>query len=115
MCGEGRTPNSQFLPENTWGQTNRRRLSKRTIQLCGSPVEMSKLSRRFSTTGRMTAAPISAVGTMARSNRRTWPVTTATANTTIPSRSEEHTSELQSLAYLVCRLLLEQKNIQAEP
>src|SRR5687767_15696472 len=24
-----------------------------------------------------------------------------------PSRSEEHTSELQSLAYLVCRLLLE--------
>src|SRR5687767_15313099 len=27
-----------------------------------------------------------------------------------PSRSEEHTSELQSLAYLVCRLLLEKKN-----
>src|ERR1041384_8882857 len=27
------------------------------------------------------------------------------------SRSEEHTSELQSLAYLVCRLLLEKKNI----
>src|SRR5205823_14636337 len=25
-------------------------------------------------------------------------------------RSEEHTSELQSLAYLVCRLLLEKKN-----
>src|SRR2546425_13061859 len=25
------------------------------------------------------------------------------------SRSEEHTSELQSLAYLVCRLLLEKK------
>src|SRR2546423_11138369 len=25
-----------------------------------------------------------------------------------PTRSEEHTSELQSLAYLVCRLLLEQ-------
>ena len=26
-----------------------------------------------------------------------------------PGRSEEHTSELQSLAYLVCRLLLEKK------
>src|SRR3989441_9274525 len=26
-----------------------------------------------------------------------------------PSRSEEHTSELQTLAYLVCRLLLEKK------
>src|SRR2546425_6920301 len=28
-------------------------------------------------------------------------------------RSEEHTSELQSLAYLVCRLLLETKNSRA--
>src|SRR2546425_8227084 len=28
----------------------------------------------------------------------------------IDLRSEEHTSELQSLAYLVCRLLLEKKN-----
>src|SRR2546425_918611 len=28
----------------------------------------------------------------------------------ITLRSEEHTSELQSLAYLVCRLLLEKKN-----
>src|SRR3989441_2406393 len=30
----------------------------------------------------------------------------------VPSRSEEHTSELQSLAYLVCRLLLEKKKIR---
>src|SRR2546425_9717697 len=30
------------------------------------------------------------------------------------SRSEEHTSELQSLAYLVCRLLLEKKKITHE-
>src|SRR2546425_7761065 len=30
-------------------------------------------------------------------------------------RSEEHTSELQSLAYLVCRLLLEKKKKKAEP
>src|SRR5687767_15238361 len=29
-----------------------------------------------------------------------------------PLRSEEHTSELQSLAYLVCRLLLEKKKIK---
>src|SRR2546425_2589462 len=28
-------------------------------------------------------------------------------------RSEEHTSELQSLAYLVCRLLLEKKKIHS--
>src|SRR5687767_15587406 len=33
------------------------------------------------------------------------------------ARSEEHTSELQSLAYLVCRLLLEKKkeNLQIQP
>src|SRR5687767_15269286 len=28
-----------------------------------------------------------------------------------PARSEEHTSELQSLAYLVCRRLLEKKKL----
>src|SRR2546423_11238981 len=32
------------------------------------------------------------------------------AHTRDGTRSEEHTSELQSLAYLVCRLLLEKKN-----
>src|SRR3712207_9134532 len=33
----------------------------------------------------------------------------------ILSRSEEHTSELQSRQYLVCRLLLEKKNIAYVP
>src|SRR3712207_8514707 len=32
-----------------------------------------------------------------------------------PRRSEEHTSELQSRQYLVCRLLLVKKNRQAPP
>src|SRR2546422_8045743 len=31
------------------------------------------------------------------------------------SRSEEHTSELQSRLHLVCRLLLEKKKIQPQP
>src|SRR2546425_6996447 len=31
----------------------------------------------------------------------------------ISIRSEEHTSELQSLAYIVCRLLLEKKNSES--
>src|SRR5437016_7534037 len=31
------------------------------------------------------------------------------------ARSEEHTSELQSLTNLVCRLLLEKKNFKATP
>src|SRR3712207_8067622 len=37
----------------------------------------------------------------ARALREPWPL-----------RSEEHTSELQSRQYLVCRLLLEKKNTQ---
>src|SRR3712207_8519432 len=32
-----------------------------------------------------------------------------------PARSEEHTSELQSRQYLVCRLLLEKKNFNTLP
>src|SRR5437879_13365851 len=35
----------------------------------------------------------------------------ASASTSAPDRSEEHTSELQSPMYLVCRLLLEKKKI----
>src|SRR2546425_4200390 len=35
--------------------------------------------------------------------------------TTLVRRSEEHTSELQSLAYLVCRLLLEKKKMKMHP
>src|SRR2546423_11115473 len=34
---------------------------------------------------------------------------------TLQMRSEEHTSELQSLAYLVCRLLLEKKKPNGQP
>src|SRR5205823_10715798 len=37
------------------------------------------------------------------------PYSGASVSTSCPIRSEEHTSELQSLAYLVCRLLLEKK------
>src|SRR3712207_6854770 len=35
---------------------------------------------------------------------------TGTLNANLHLRSEEHTSELQSRQYLVCRLLLEKKN-----
>src|SRR2546425_2498492 len=42
-------------------------------------------------------------------------LTQATMRRQRPQRSEEHTSELQSLAYLVCRLLLEKKKIPQSP
>src|SRR3712207_7770557 len=40
---------------------------------------------------------------------RARPATSGSTGSTSPSRSEEHTSELQSRQYLVCRLLLEKK------
>src|SRR6266404_7176873 len=52
-------------------------------------------SRGWTCTGSRPAPPTGC----ARSRARSSPV----------ARSEEHTSELQSLAYLVCRLLLEKK------
>src|SRR5205823_12738262 len=48
-------------------------------------------------------APLDAI----RAKQRKWPV--------LRLRSEEHTSELQSLAYLVCRLLLEKKKGRRSP
>src|SRR2546425_3943556 len=45
------------------------------------------------------------------SRRAAGPPSRTTARCAAP-RSEEHTSELQSLAYLVCRLLLEKKKTQ---
>src|SRR5437762_8819842 len=42
---------------------------------------------------------------------RTWISRELTSNETSSVRSEEHTSELQSPMYLVCRLLLEKKKI----
>src|SRR5258707_13287211 len=48
--------------------------------------------------------------TLFRSLRHTWPVNDWTLRTGCRRvRSEEHTSELQSRQYLVCRLLLEKK------
>src|SRR3712207_7190265 len=43
---------------------------------------------------------------------RGWPVASFELDSALchPDRSEEHTSELQSRQYLVCRLLLEKKN-----
>src|SRR3712207_8414232 len=47
--------------------------------------------------------------------KRTWSARAAalfTTPTSSSSRSEEHTSELQSRQYLVCRLLLEKKDLR---
>src|SRR5947209_11487705 len=60
----------------------------------------SPIARRTSTSA--TAAGISRTATRTRGRR-------ACGSTPCDRRSEEHTSELQSRQYLVCRLLLEKK------
>src|SRR5258705_3201599 len=49
------------------------------------------------------------------SDSATCPKPPAVALSHNTSRSEEHTSELQSLRHLVCRLLLEKKNRNTDP
>src|SRR5262245_62276867 len=56
--------------------------------------------------GRAHAAPTACRGTRIRS----VPAHRSSHTSSPTSRSEEHTSELQSLRHLVCRLLLEKKN-----
>src|SRR5687767_15535901 len=51
-----------------------------------------------------TSGTIAAGSTVAVERTNPW-----SGGYTLRYRSEEHTSELQSLAYLVCRLLLEKK------
>src|SRR3712207_6927764 len=67
-------------------------------------------SRRTGSTAR---ADQSRSGFTCRPRQPTTGVSKATASTVSSgchTRSEEHTSELQSRQYLVCRLLLEKKN-----
>src|SRR3712207_8587933 len=71
------------------------------------PISLN--TRRTSSLGGST----SATGSRTRSSHPTFARTSATlapGNSAVStSRSEEHTSELQSRQYLVCRLLLEKK------
>src|SRR2546425_6809377 len=65
-----------------------------------------------SETSRTTPTAASTVPSRAKSGAVTMltgTVRLSTVSSTASARSEEHTSELQSLAYLVCRLLLEKK------
>src|SRR5437764_11295036 len=59
------------------------------------------------------SVPASGLEVRASTNRP--PPTCRAVSTACSCRSEEHTSELQSPMYLVCRLLLEKKKMKPEP
>src|SRR3712207_8608216 len=70
--------------------------------LCSSASESSTSSRPCSASRTiMSPSRSAAIGPPTCASGPTWPTI---------RRSEEHTSELQSRQYLVCRLLLEKKN-----
>src|SRR2546425_5116956 len=87
-----RPPRSTLFPYTTLFRSGRALL--RAFLIDDEPLALQRLARLLEATGR-----VEIVG------RATNPVDGL-------ARSEEHTSELQSLAYLVCRLLLEKKKKQ---
>src|SRR2546425_4081247 len=91
-----RPPRSTLFPYTTLFRSmrQRQRLSRAAAKPSGSARERVRRSKAKDVDGRVTRSP----------PRRA-----------LVRRSEEHTSELQSLAYLVCRLLLEKKNKGTEP
>src|SRR2546425_8168477 len=69
----------------------------------------ARSSARENPARRLTSGARTSVAIVKRVARKSRGEAAASASLTITKRSEEHTSELQSLAYLVCRLLLEKK------
>src|SRR3712207_8111324 len=63
--------------------------------------------------GARSTKPEAKPATVSTTATRANPVIRSTEDT--PFRSEEHTSELQSRQYLVCRLLLEKKKQSCHP
>src|SRR2546425_8302301 len=94
------------------------------VQTCALPIGSSV---RRSRSGGSRSTPLSSRATGRRSSSGRSPTAKRSSRCSFPrvsgaryafprrsgarwdARSEEHTSELQSLAYLVCRLLLEKK------
>src|SRR2546425_7528957 len=89
-----RPPRSTLFPYTTLFRSVHR-LDRDALQIAGCPEHVGPPSRDLIDLAVFPMpSPVPRVGTRLATSR---------------ARSEEHTSELQSLAYLVCRLLLEKK------
>src|SRR3712207_7436346 len=94
-----RPPRSTLLPYTTLFRSAGEQFSARKA----APGRRSSSGRAVSTTRSSRASPRSRCQAVANH--------TSGGCTGVERRSEEHTSELQSRQYLVCRLLLEKKRI----
>src|SRR5437016_11739639 len=88
-------PSSGLSQMSLWA--DRRRCTSSALSCAGSPRSQPSLTM-------ITTAPCPST------RRAQWRLKSPSASPMrVPPRSEEHTSELQSLTNLVCRLLLEKK------
>src|SRR3712207_8510792 len=74
-----------------------------------SAAGMCRAAASSSATACSAALTMLDVGALTTMTPRSVAAATSTLSSPMPARSEEHTSELQSRQYLVCRLLLEKK------
>src|SRR3712207_6922274 len=94
-----RPPRSTLFPYTTLFRS----LARRRLH---PPVPRGALRASATTVTKRACAVASPRGRLCVTPRGGW----GASNVGAPPRSEEHTSELQSRQYLVCRLLLEKKN-----
>src|SRR5437899_8087684 len=88
-----RPPRSTLFPYTT--------LFRSEARTCARPISAASSNRSATTSSLNFREPITLVRSPTKIGRLSS-----------PGRSEEHTSELQSLRHLVCRLLLEKKKEQ---
>src|SRR3712207_8408526 len=91
-----RPPKSTLFPSTPLFRSN---------SLIFSPSEANRIGRPVTETTERAAPPRASPSSLVR----TIPSKSAYSWNACATRSEEHTSELQSRQYLVCRLLLEKK------
>src|SRR3712207_8871585 len=98
-----RPPRSTLFPYTTLFRSYR---AARNAWLSGQPVRARALADRAL---RAVSEPLLHADVTRLRARIEW----NTGSVKLGHRSEEHTSELQSRQYLVCRLLLEKKKIRS--
>src|SRR2546425_4150472 len=77
--------------------------------VCGPVLGLKRDDRPCCRTPTLETTVSNSLGLIVSRSTRSISATCCSVFSTRWPRSEEHTSELQSLAYLVCRLLLEKK------
>src|SRR3712207_7233738 len=110
-CGRGNCEPVSLQPSQVTSNSRARskRQERNAVPRCLAPPIRTPVSTHESKTHRR----VTSSSSPASSNRQRVKVTPSSS---VPhqSRSEEHTSELQSRQYLVCRLLLEKKKKKSE-